>query len=128
MRVGLHAGLEGAFACLNFVAEARLAYLGNQTTCMFLDEKEDTAAYPDRRRQYPERGNETRRVGGADLKDQSSARWRKSSRSSTQTDCVEVAFAGPAVAVRDSRNARGSVLAFPVGFLSTVNESRVSEV
>jgi len=36
-----------------------------------------------------------------DLRD---TRWRKSSRSSAQANCVEVAFAGPAVAVRDSKN------------------------
>lgn len=41
------------------------------------------------------------------------ARWRKSSRSSAQANCVEVAFAGRAVGVRDSKNADGPLLAFP---------------
>jgi len=39
--------------------------------------------------------------------------WRKSSFSSTQANCVEVAFAGPAVAVRDSKNPTAPALAFP---------------
>ena len=44
------------------------------------------------------------------------ADWRKSSRSGNGSDgnCVEVAFAGPAVAVRDSKNPTGSVLAVPL--------------
>lgn len=43
--------------------------------------------------------------------------WRKSSRSSSHGNCVEVAFASSAesatVAVRDSKNVLGPVLAFP---------------
>jgi hypothetical protein len=41
--------------------------------------------------------------------------WRKSSRSGTGTNdnCVEVAFAGPAVAVRDSKQPAAGALAFP---------------
>ncbi|WP_225978009.1 DUF397 domain-containing protein [Gandjariella thermophila] len=31
------------------------------------------------------------------------------------TSCVEVAFAGPAAAVRDSKNPEGPALVFPVG-------------
>lgn len=58
--------------------------------------------------------------------DLSIAKWRKSSRSSTQANCVEVAFTGPAVAVRDSKNTSGPVLAFPeagwTALLSTVAE------
>jgi hypothetical protein len=40
--------------------------------------------------------------------------WRKSSRSNgSQANCVEVAVAPDAVAVRDSKNTTGPVLAFP---------------
>lgn len=45
--------------------------------------------------------------------DLTQAVWRKSSRSNGQADCVEVAFPPAAVAVRDSKNTQGSVLAFP---------------
>jgi Domain of unknown function (DUF397) len=41
------------------------------------------------------------------------ARWRKSSRSSDVANCIEAAFAGPVVAVRDSKNPTGGVLALP---------------
>lgn len=38
--------------------------------------------------------------------------WRKSSRSTAASNCVEVAFTNP-VAVRDSKNATGPVLTVP---------------
>ncbi|MGH3669523.1 MAG: DUF397 domain-containing protein [Pseudonocardiaceae bacterium] len=41
------------------------------------------------------------------------ARWLKSSRSSDNANCVEVAFAGPVVALRDSKDPTDSVLALP---------------
>ncbi|WP_158891998.1 DUF397 domain-containing protein [Amycolatopsis anabasis] len=46
----------------------------------------------------------------------SAAVWRKSSRSSTVDDkkaCVEVAFVGPVVAVRDSKRPEGGALVLP---------------
>jgi hypothetical protein len=36
--------------------------------------------------------------------------WRKSTGSSANANCVEVAMTGPAVAIRDSKNAAGPVL------------------
>ncbi len=45
LRVGLHAGLQGPFACLDFADEPSLVYIENHHFGMFLDEKEDIAAY-----------------------------------------------------------------------------------
>jgi len=52
--------------------------------------------------------------------DLSGARWRKSSRSSASNTCVEVALAGPAAALRDSKNADGPVLTFPATALTSL--------
>lgn len=46
--------------------------------------------------------------------DLSAARWRKSSRSTATSDCVEVAFSAQAIGVRDSKDPEGAILAFPV--------------
>jgi len=45
--------------------------------------------------------------------DLGAARWRKSTRSSESNTCVEVAFAGPVVGLRDSKNTAGPLLALP---------------
>jgi hypothetical protein len=44
--------------------------------------------------------------------DLSRAKWRKSSYSGTDTNCVEVGAADHVVAVRDSKDPDGPVLAF----------------
>jgi hypothetical protein len=44
--------------------------------------------------------------------DLSRAVWRKSARSGQNGNCVEVATAGPAVAVRDSKDPAGPRLVF----------------
>jgi hypothetical protein len=52
--------------------------------------------------------------------DPSTARWRKSSRSDATNTCVEVALAGAAVGVRDSKNPTGPILTLPVHSLTTL--------
>jgi hypothetical protein len=51
-------------------------------------------------------------------------RWRKSSRSSNQTDCVEVSHT--LVAVRDSKNPSGPALAVDAqAFIRAVRDGRM---
>ena len=40
--------------------------------------------------------------------------WRKSTRSGSQAECVEVGVRDATLGVRDSKNATGSVLAFEI--------------
>jgi hypothetical protein len=50
-----------------------------------------------------------------DTRDLSRARWKKSSRSSGNGQCVEMADVDGAVAVRDSKDPTGPVLIFTSG-------------
>lgn len=54
--------------------------------------------------------------------------WRKSSRSSSKPNCVEVAFADQAVAARDSKRRDGAALVFSAAdwssFLEAVRTDR----
>ncbi|MGH3624861.1 MAG: helix-turn-helix domain-containing protein [Sciscionella sp.] len=45
LRAGAHAGLRGSFSVLEFYNEPSVAYIENHGTCLFLEEKEDLAAY-----------------------------------------------------------------------------------
>jgi hypothetical protein len=61
------------------------------------------------------------------LPDLSGAAWRKSSRSNAEGgECVEIAAAARGIAVRDSKNPRGPILAIDPGpwrtFLQVIKE------
>ncbi|TDV51120.1 hypothetical protein CLV71_106474 [Actinophytocola oryzae] len=45
LRVGQYAGQRGPFVCLDFAEEPSLVYIENHHFGMFLDEKDDIAAY-----------------------------------------------------------------------------------
>lgn len=51
--------------------------------------------------------------------DLSTAKWFKSSRSTSTKDCVEVAFLDDGVGVRDSKNPTGAALVFTPSEWST---------
>ncbi|MDQ3887190.1 MAG: DUF397 domain-containing protein [Actinomycetota bacterium] len=57
------------------------------------------------------------------------AAWRRSSRSTATANCVEVAAAGPAVGVRDSKDPEGPVLVLPgpawAGFVTEIRSGQL---
>lgn len=55
--------------------------------------------------------------------DWAEASWRKSSYSSDKANCVEVAFNGPQVGVRDSKDLNGEFLTFPANSWSSFVKS-----
>ncbi len=59
---------------------------------------------------------------------EASLRWRKSSYSGSQSDCVEVALTNDAL-VRDSKNTDGAILTFTpsafAGFLSAATSGQL---
>ncbi|PWW65442.1 DUF397 domain-containing protein [Actinokineospora spheciospongiae] len=50
----------------------------------------------------------------------STARWRKSSRSTDTGNCVELATPSPVAAIRDSKNPDGPALVFPESALPSL--------
>lgn len=46
--------------------------------------------------------------------------WRKSTRSADTNTCVEVAFSGPAVGLRDSKNPTGPLLTLPAPAMASL--------
>ncbi len=58
--------------------------------------------------------------------------WRKSVRSGYQGNCVELAVAGENVAVRNSRDPHGTVLAFPAAgvaaFLTSIKNGELDDL
>lgn len=74
-----------------------------------------TAGRSQTRRQYVHRDNGASPKGGANV-DLTGARWFKSSRSETGSQCLEVAFLGGGhIGVRDSKNSTGPALVFTPG-------------
>jgi hypothetical protein len=61
--------------------------------------------------------------------DLSEARWRKSSRSGAQNDCVELVVAGVGTAVRDSKNPEAGNVSFATAdwgaFMNVVKDGRL---
>jgi hypothetical protein len=64
-------------------------------------------------------------------RDFAGATWRKSSRSASSGECVELAHTEAVFGVRDSKNADGPVLALAIGqglaFLGAIRSDRLTQ-
>lgn len=126
-RVGAHPGMHGAFAVMDFpdAADPELVYIENMAGALYLEKAADIRRYGEmfapRSRPEPGRfahnGQRTcEAVGEAqDMKtsDLGDVRWRKSTRSGVNGNCVEFAQLNDGdIALRDSKDPSGPVLTF----------------
>ena len=117
---GLHPGIEGPIVILNFVDQPDLVYIEASDTTGLLEERQHLARARidwEKSRQGTPREDSTEFIAeiAGGLKATLGGlmtQWRKSSRSSSSANCVEVGWVGTP-AVRDSKNASGPVLRFP---------------